>query len=100
MGFSPRDVIQLFLNQGILLGFVGGLFGLILGFFICKILARIEVAPGRMSGPGNLMIISFDALIYIKAFFIASISSILSSILPAREAGKLEPIEIIRTGGQ
>jgi lipoprotein-releasing system permease protein len=100
MGFTPKDIVQLFLNQGVLLGVIGGFLGLILGYIICQILSRIEVTPGRMSGPGNLMIISFEVMIYFKAFFIALISSVLSSIIPAREAGKLEPIEIIRSGGQ
>jgi len=46
------------------------------------------------------MIISFDSIIYVKAFGIAMISSVFSSIIPAREAGKMEPMEIIRSGGQ
>lgn len=100
MGFSPRDIVSLFLNQGIILGVLGGIIGLILGFILCKIMGSIEVTPGRMSGPGNKMIISYDLMIYVKAFSIAVFSSVLSSIIPAREAGKLEPMEIIRSGGQ
>jgi lipoprotein-releasing system permease protein len=100
MGFTPRDIVQLFLNQGIILGLAGGLIGLLLGNIICHIMSQIEVTPGRMSGPGNKMIISFYYLIYIKAFCIAMLSSVISSIIPAREAGKLEPIDIIRSGGQ
>lgn len=100
MGFSPKDIVRLFFNQGMLLGFLGGITGLILGFIICIIMSRIEVVPGRMSGPGNYMIISFDLIIYIKAFSIAIITAIISSIIPARAGGKLEPMEIIRSGGQ
>lgn len=100
MGFTPRDIVGLFLNQGIILGLAGGLIGLILGNTICHIMAQIEVVPGRMSGPGNKMIISFDLIIYLKAFIIAMTSSIVSSIIPSREAGKLEPMDIIRAGGQ
>lgn len=100
MGFTPRDVVQLFFNQGMLLGFIGGTIGLILGFIICKIMANIQVVPGRMSGPGNYMIISFSIVIYLKAFSIAIITSIISSIIPAMAGGKMEPMEIIRSGGQ
>jgi lipoprotein-releasing system permease protein len=100
MGFTPRDIVQLFFNQGLILGLIGGIIGLILGFIICHLMAQIEVVPGRMSGPGNRMIISFSYIIYVKAFAIAIVSSIFSSIIPAREAGKLEPMEIIRSGGQ
>lgn len=100
MGFSPKDIVRLFFNQGMLLGFLGGAVGLILGFFICIMMSRIEVVPGRMSGPGNHMIISFEAIIYIKAFSIAILTAIISSIIPARSGGKLEPMQIIRSGGQ
>jgi len=100
MGFTPNDIVKLFFNQGLLLGLVGGIIGLFLGNIICHIMAQIEVVPGRMSGPGNKMIISFTSIIYIKAFSIAMLSSVFSSIIPAREAGKLAPMEIIRAGGQ
>ncbi len=100
MGFSPKDIVRLFFNQGMMLGILGGAIGLILGFIICNIMSHIEVVPGRMSGPGNLMIISFSPIIYIKAFGIAVITAIVSSIIPARAGGKLEPMEIIRSGGQ
>jgi lipoprotein-releasing system permease protein len=100
MGFTPSDVVKLFFNQGLILGILGGIIGLGLGNIICHIMGQIEVVPGRMSGPGNKMIISFSLIIYIKAFFIAMLSSIFSSIIPAREAGKMEPMDIIRSGGQ
>jgi lipoprotein-releasing system permease protein len=100
MGYTPKDIVKLFLNQGILLGLIGGVIGLILGNLLCHIMAQIEVAPGRISGPGNKMIISFSIFIYVKAFLIAIFSSVVSSIIPSREAGKLEPMDIIRSGGQ
>ena len=100
MGFTPNDIVKLFFNQGLVLGLIGGVIGLFAGNLICHIMAQIEVVPGRMSGPGNTMIISFDSIIYFKAFAIAMVSSIFSSIIPAREAGKMEPMEIIRSGGQ
>jgi lipoprotein-releasing system permease protein len=100
MGFSPQDVVKLFFNQGVILGILGGLFGLAVGYVICLIMSQVEVVPGRMSGPGNRMIISFDLMIYIKSFFLAFVTAVVSSIIPARSGGKLEPMEIIRSGGQ
>lgn len=100
MGYTPRDIVWLFLNQGVILGVVGGLIGLIIGYGICHFMSTIEIAAGRISGPGNKMIISFESMIYVKAFAIAFFSAVFSSIIPAREAGKMEPIEIIRSSGQ
>jgi lipoprotein-releasing system permease protein len=100
MGYTPKDIIWLFLNQGIILGSLGGIVGLVIGYIICFYMSNIEIAAGRISGPGNKMIISFDSLIYLKGFSIAFLSSVLSGIIPAREASKLGPIDIIRSSGQ
>ena len=100
MGFTPSDIIQLFFNQGLILGLLGGLVGIILGFIICWFLSKIEIDPGRIGTSSGRMIISYEYIIYIKAFFIALTSALFSSILPARAAGKLEPMDIIRSGGQ
>lgn len=97
MGYESKDVIELFLIQGIILGLLGGLLGSVVGFFICKYVSTIEVSGDRIIG-GNTMLVSFDLLIYLKAFFLAFSSATVASFLPARAAGKLTPIEIIRSG--
>ncbi|MFN8370652.1 MAG: FtsX-like permease family protein [Bacteriovoracaceae bacterium] len=101
MGYEPRDIVWIFLNQGLILGIIGGLLGLLVGFIMCKIIGSIEVDSNRMTGSNDgRMIISYNLIIYLKAISIALGSSLLSSILPARFAGKMEPMDIIRSGGQ
>lgn len=96
IGFDSRQIVELFMYQGIILGLLGGLLGLMLGYIGCKYIATIKVAAGRM-GSGDTMIISFDGLIYVKAIALAFFSSLISSFLPSYAAGKLSPIEIIRS---
>jgi lipoprotein-releasing system permease protein len=100
MGFTPSDIVKLFFNQGLILGVVGGTLGLILGVLICWLMGKIEIDPGRLGSSSGRMIISYDYLIYVKAFAIAICATLFSSILPARAAGKLDPMDIIRSGGQ
>nr|MBP9674546.1 ABC transporter permease [Bacteriovoracaceae bacterium] len=99
MGYTPKNIVQLFFYQGLILGTLGGFIGLILGFFICRLIGQIEIVPRGIGSNSNHMIIAYDIIIYVKAISIALTSSILSSILPARSAGKLEPMDIIRSGG-
>lgn len=96
IGYNSQDVVKVFLIQGLTLGILGGIIGLILGYFVCQYLSTIEVSARRIGTTGRLMI-SYDVWIYIKAFSLAFISCLIASVLPARAAGKLTPIEVIRS---
>lgn len=99
MGFTPRDILMLFFNQGLLLGLLGGVIGLIVGFGLSNIIGAIKIDAGRALNNSNQMIISYDYWIYIKAWVIALLSSVFSALWPSFEAGRLEPMDIIREGG-
>lgn len=98
MGYEKNDVIQLFLLQGIILGLLGGGIGTFVGYWLCR---GIEMIPfgGPMGGTGH-MLVSFNKLIYIRGFTLAVLASTLASYFPARAAGKMQPIEIIRAGAE
>jgi lipoprotein-releasing system permease protein len=96
IGYEPHDITELFLLQGTLLGFIGGLIGLIIGYGVCLMLAQIQVSPGRAIGTGK-MLVSFAPSIYLIGFASAFFSSALSSFIPARSAGKMEPMDIMRS---
>lgn len=96
MGFDPGDILRLFLIQGLVLGALGGILGSIIGYIASLYLSTIEVSSQRMLGGGTMMI-SFAPSIYVKGFLLAFLSSAGASLLPARSAGRLQPIEIIRT---
>jgi lipoprotein-releasing system permease protein len=91
IGFDQKDTTFLFLIQGILIGFIGGVTGLIVGSLFCTYIESMNIPMGRRT-----MSISWDAAIYIKAFMLVFCASIIASFFPARTAGKLSPIEIIR----
>ncbi len=96
MGYTAKDIAFLFLTQGMLLGILGGLIGLAIGFGACKYVQSIKML-GNMPGSNGHMIVSFLAKIYIQGFLLAFLSSIISSYLPSRTASKLTPIGIIRS---
>ena len=96
MGFEPSDITFLFLTQGIILGLVGGCVGSLLGAGISYFVSTIEVSQNRGLG-GNTMMVSFDIFIYFRALVLALGSASFAGFLPARSAGKLEPIDIIRS---
>jgi lipoprotein-releasing system permease protein len=99
MGFTASDVKRLFLTQGVFLGVVGGLIGLLFGFLVSKYMATLQFAGGPEGGAG-LMPISFKLQIYFMAMGFANFVAILASYLPASAASKLTPIQIIREGAE
>lgn len=91
IGFDEKETSFLFLIQGLLLGFTGGVTGLLIGYAGCSYIETIKIPMGR-----HYMMISWDSMIYIKAFTLVFGASVLASFFPARAAGRLSPIEIIR----
>jgi lipoprotein-releasing system permease protein len=97
MGYDTFDVVSLFFSQGLILGLLGGLLGLFCGYLFCRYLQTVSFGGG-FSSSSNTLHISLALPIYIQAMGLALISATLASVIPARAAGKLTPIEIIRAG--
>lgn len=96
IGFESRDILNLFFSQGIILGLIGGLLGLLLGWGACLYIETIPVVEGRIGSNGHMMM-SFDWGIYFRGLLLALGSSSVAAWIPSRAAGKLTPIQIIRT---
>lgn len=100
MGFEQNDIVFLFLSQGLVLGLFGGLLGLILGYFVCLFLETIPFGGGPVGGGTGLLRISFKISIYVFGLLLSVVSASLASYIPARAAGKMTPIDIIRGGAE
>lgn len=92
LGFTPNEVMQLFLIQGTLLGVTGAFLGSLLGFLLCQFLGSLDINLMGQKG----FIISYAPSIYVAAVTMAIVSSLVASLLPARAASRMTPIDIIR----
>lgn len=94
-GFSGRDVQWVFIFQALIIGIIGGIFGLIFGYFISSIIDRLpfetEALPTISTYP-----IDYNPLHYYIGIVFALVTTYLAGYLPARKAGKIDPVEIIR----
>lgn len=93
MGYDSHEVQLLFLIQGLALGLLGGVIGLAIGYGMSLYLSTLKI-----TGMLDNLIINFSLKIYYTGFSMALLSSMISSYLPARAAGRLRPIDIIRSG--
>ena len=94
-GFSGRDVKMIFISQAMLIGVVGGVVGLIFGYFISVLIDHTpfetEALPTIKTFPVN-----FNPAYYLIGIVFAVVSTFLVGYLPARRAERIDPVEIIR----
>ncbi|EDP70432.1 ABC-type transport system [Flavobacteriales bacterium ALC-1] len=94
-GFSGKDVQLIFMSQAMIIGFVGGVLGLLIGFGLASIIATIpfqtEALPTIETYPINL-----NPLFFVIGFSFAMISTFFAGYLPSKKAKKIDPVRIIR----
>lgn len=94
-GFSGKDVQLIFMSQALIIGFVGGILGLLIGFGLANLIAtipfRTEALPTVETYPINM-----NPLFFIIGFSFAMLSTFLAGYLPSNKAKKIDPVEIIR----
>ena len=94
-GFSGKDVQLIFMSQAIIIGIVGGVLGLIVGFTLVSIIGTIpfktEALPTVETYPVNI-----KPVFFIIGFSFAMLSTLLAGYLPAKKAKKIDPVKIIR----
>ena len=97
MGATRESIRKIFLIKGCVIGVVGTFLGVVLGYFICILIERYEF----IELPKDVFLIStVPVRIYLGNFLLVTLVSLfvclLASIYPARQAAKLDPVEIIR----
>ena len=97
-GLDTFDIVTLFFSQGLMRGICGSFFGMTGGYFIYRNLQTIPFAPGSTAANSGHLRISISSRIYIQACLLALSASGVASILLAREAGKITPIENDKDG--
>lgn len=95
IGFHARDVRSIFLLEGLIVGAVGSLFGVGLGIALMKALSEVSLKP-----PGGTEVVNLPVWWgpeqYVLAATFALASCIAAAYLPARRAGRVHPVDILR----
>lgn len=95
IGFSGTDVQLIFMSQAMIIGFVGGVLGLIVGYGLASLISTIpfetEALPTVETYPINI-----DPMFFVIGFSFAMVSTFLAGYLPSKKAKKIDPVKIIR----
>jgi lipoprotein-releasing system permease protein len=97
MGARHSQIRRIFMLQGVLIGIVGSIFGLIAGYAICFVAAKYHWPPLDES-VYSMPYVPFEPRL-LDALWIAALAilvSFLATIYPARNATRIAPVEVLR----
>lgn len=95
MGFHSRDIRRIFLIEGVIIGLIGSAVGVACGLGLMRVLASIQFKIPGVTETQHLPL-DWSVTQYALAAAFALISCIAASYLPARRAGRLHPVDILR----
>lgn len=97
MGAKENSILKIFLNEGFLIGLIGTLAGVMLGYLICYFQITVNIYP---LDPTQYKIDRLPVeLRFSDFFFVAGASMLLSflaALFPARKASKVDALEAIK----
>jgi putative ABC transport system permease protein len=96
LGMKSRTVLTIFLGESIIIGLLGAVIGIISGWILANLTARI-LGSGFFGGGGGFQItplLTPEVLVGALAFGIGV--SVIFALYPAWRASKLKPVEALR----
>lgn len=93
IGATSEAILSLFLLEAGMIGLVGGILGVTFGLFIAYLISLLAAYGGV---PGLFSFAALDFYGLAVVLIVTFIVGILSGVLPARNAAKMEPAEALR----
>jgi putative ABC transport system permease protein len=96
LGMKSRTVLTIFLGESVIIGLLGAVIGIVTGWILANVTARI-LGSGVFGGGGGFTItplLTIDVLVGALAFGVGV--SVIFALYPAWRASKLKPVEALR----
>lgn len=96
IGYKDIDIKKIFLTESLIIGIIGGLLGLLLGFTLQKVIGSIRM---DIKGFVSMEYLRFNSspAFYLFAYCFGLIATAVAGYIPARKAAKVDAIDIIRS---
>jgi lipoprotein-releasing system permease protein len=91
MGFRGKDVVRIFVQQALLIGFMGIMIGLLVATLLVWQLSQTYIG-----GDIGYFPIRFEPMIYIEGGIFGLLVTLFAGYIPARKAANVDPVSILR----
>lgn len=96
IGGAEKDIRRIFLIESSFIGFIGGLFGLILGFGVTRLANLVINAQMTPLGEKSVNLFYFSWWLILGSMLFAVLVSLLAGIYPAYRAARIDPVHALR----
>lgn len=96
MGATDSDIVRLFLTEAGVIGFVGGIGGLVLGYLVARITNVFANIRFEQVGEVSVDLVAFTMWLIIGGMAFALVVSLVAGYYPARRAAKVDPVVALR----
>jgi putative ABC transport system permease protein len=95
LGMKSRTVLTIFLGESVIIGVIGGLVGIALGWLLANVTARL-LAAGVFGGNGFKVTPLLTPEVFVGALAFGIGVSVIFAMYPAWRASKLKPVDALR----
>lgn len=94
-GFARKDILQIFLSQSLIIGVIGSIAGLIMGFSLSYALSKVPWPEDEFIVITHFPV-NFNPLYYVVGVIFGVLTTALAGLLPALKASRIDPVAILR----
>ena len=98
LGLKRRNILQLFVSEGVLLAIIGGSLGLALGIALANLISSVGIPmpppPGMAVGFTGEILVTWR--LAVVAVTTAVVATTLASVYPSWKASRLEIVDALR----
>jgi len=98
LGSRNSEIMKLFLAESGIIGFMGGLLGIFLGLILIGLISNMGfslMGGGRMATTTSMVVVTPDLILF--ALIFSTVIGIVSGMIPAQKAAKLQVVEAMRS---
>jgi lipoprotein-releasing system permease protein len=95
VGFRRKDILAVFLLQGIIIAAFGGAVGDVVGHYLIVALSHLKTHQEALV-KSEYFLVHDDPKVYVYGVVFALIVGVVASLIPAIRGSKVEPVDVLR----